>query len=232
MRQDISEDESLLAQVFWFLLFLGWVPYLASYGFVLDPARTTQDGVVQTFTSTVTLYEQAPWGHPALGVLAVAAFLSLACLVRLKYRALWPVPVFLAISTQIHVFNEEGLGGPDDMTVHAAYAVFATWCSFLFLRYGHLLSPGFLGYVAVLVLDYGLYQISPLWRESPVSVLGLIFSDYTPYVTNILLFLATAVIARMLWLLVRDNRAFVRSLPRAFSGLLSRRHWPSGCPCS
>jgi hypothetical protein len=85
MRQEISKDESLLGQAFWLLLFIGWVPYMASYAFVLDPGRAVNDGLVETLTATITLYEQVSWGHPAIGILTVAALLSVLVLTKLRW---------------------------------------------------------------------------------------------------------------------------------------------------
>lgn len=214
MRQAIADDESVLGQIFWFLLFIGWIPYLASYAFVLDPSVAASEGVIETLTTTITLYEQAPWGRPIFGILTLAAAASALILFRLKWWGLWPVPVFLAVSTQIHVFNAAGLGGPLDMAVHALYAVFAIWCSYLFLRHGHILSLSFLGYVALLLIDLLTYNLSPLWSDAPSSPLGTLFTGYQPSLTNILLFVAVAIVARMLWLMVRDNRPFYNSLPK------------------
>lgn len=223
MRQEISKDESLLGQVFWLLLFIGWVPYMASYAFVLDPGRAVNDGLVETLTATITLYEQVPWGHPAIGILTVAALLSALVLTKLRWWPLLPVPVFLVVSTQIHLFNEAGLGGPLDMAVHALYAGFAIWCSYLFLRHGHLLSLSFQGYVALLLFDLLFFRLSGLWREEPLSLLGAVFAGYQPNLTNILLFVAIAVMIRMLWLMVRDNRPFYKSLPKgAFRAALGK----------
>lgn len=223
MKQRISDDESFLGQIFWLLLFIGWVPYMASYAFVLDPGQAAKDGFVETLTATITLYEQVPWGHPAIGILTVAALLSALILKTLGWWQLWPVPVFLALSTQIHLFNEAGLGRPLDMAVHAFYAGFATWCSYLFLRHGHLLSLSFLGYLVLLLFDLVFFRLSGFWWDAPFSLLGKVFAGYEPSLTNILLFVVVAVMVRMLWLMVRDNRPFYQSLPKgAFRAALGK----------
>ncbi|MEP3892415.1 MAG: hypothetical protein ABJN52_00210 [Litorimonas sp.] len=220
----ISEDERPLGQLFWFLMFLGWTPMLAAYGHVLDPVTSARNGILVTFADTVTLYPQTGWYGPFLGVLTVAGLVTLWLLFRLRWYALWPIPAFLLWSCLIHVFNAPGLGTSLEMTVHLVYALLAVACSYLFLRHGHLLSVGFLGYITLLVIDGVLHHMTLL----PAGLLGKLFDAYTPSLIAAAQFLAIAVLLRMLWLMVRDNRAFFGRLDRKVrrqASLRTLRFW-------
>ncbi|WP_095588643.1 hypothetical protein [Actibacterium ureilyticum] len=221
----IAEDERPLGQLFWFLLFLGWTPILAAYGHVLDPVTSARDGIIVTFVDRLTLYQQVGWGVPAVGVLTVAGLLSVAAMYRLGWRRLWPAPAFLLWSSLIYVFNPPGLGGWPELPVHAVYAGLAFACTYLFLCHGHLLSPGFLAYVGLLLCDVALHH-----TVLPGGVLGRVFVGYVPDLITALQFLAVAVLVRMVWLMVRDNRAFFRSLDpatlRRATGRTLKFWWP------
>lgn len=190
-------------------MFLGWTPILASYGYVLDPISTFETGAITTFTSEVTLFQQRGIGNPALGILTLAALVQAITIWRLGWRPLWPIPVFLAVSCLIYVFNGVDTGTFTEYAAHAVYAVFATWAAYLFLRHGHLMSVGFGGYVALLFLDVLLD-----WMGLEGGLLGFLFFDYAPSLVTTAIFLAITVLTRMVWLIVRDNRDFVRSLDR------------------
>lgn len=222
----ISEDERPFGQLFWFLMFLGWTPMLAAYGHVLDPMASASNGIVETFSETVSLYPQTGWYGPFLGVLTVAGLVTLGLLFRLRWYTLWPIPAFLLWSCLIHIFNTPGLGTPLEMGVHLVYAVLAIACSYLFLCHGHLLSVGMLGYVTLLIIDGVLHYLAIL----PRGLLGQVFDTYTPSLIAACQFLAITVLLRMLWLMVRDNRTFFGRLDkkvrrRAFLGTL-RFWWP------
>lgn len=208
-KQTISRDESPLGQLVWWLMFLGWTPILASYGYVLDPIQTFETGALTTFTREVTLFQQRGLGHPALGILLVAALLQGLAIWRLGWRTLWPIPVFSLLSCFIYVFNGIDTGAFTESAVHAIYAVFATWAAYLFLRHGHVLSFGFGGYVALLMLDVLLD-----WLGLQGGLLGLVFFDYVPSLVNTAIFLALTILTRMVWLFVRDNRDFATRLDR------------------
>ena len=209
-KPTIARDERPLGQLVWWLMFLGWTPILASYSYVLDPAATFQAGLIDTFTDKVTLFQQTAFGHPALGILSVAGLLQALAIVRLRWHALWPLPVFLGISCFIYVFNGQSGDSLSEPLVHIAFALFATWSAYLFLRHGHLLSWGFGGYVALLLIDAILHH-GDLLRG---GLLGLAFDFYNPSLVTTGIFVALTVLTRMVWLLVRDNHAFVKSLDR------------------
>ncbi|WP_125932194.1 hypothetical protein [Thiosocius teredinicola] len=221
----ISRDERPLGQLVWWLMFLGWTPILASYGYVLDPIATLETGAIATFTNEVTLYQQRGFGHPALGILTLATLLQALAIRRLRWRTLWPIPVFLGLSCFIYVFNAPSSASASESGVHAMYAVFATWSAYLFLRHGHLMSAGFGGYIALLFIDVVLH-----WFGMDGGLLGLVFYGYVPSLITTAIFLALTVLIRMAWLMVRDNRAFIQSLDRATFRLALRRTlllwWP------
>jgi len=220
----IARDERPLGQLVWWLMFLGWTPILASYGHVLDPISTLGDGAVTTFTNEVTLFQQRGIGHPALGILTLAALAQALAIWRLGWRPLWPLPVFLALSCFIYLFNAAD-SGPTESLVHVIYAVFATWSAYLFLRHGHLMAAGFGGYVALLALDVVLK-----WLGLDRGLLGFVFYDYAPNLVTTGVFLALTILIRMVWLIFRDNRDFVKSLDHdTFSHALRRTlrlWWP------
>lgn len=183
---------------------------LASYGHVLDPVTSARNGIIFTFADTVTLYEQVGWLGPVIGILTVAGALSAVIVFLLGWRQLWPVPVFLFWSCLIFLFNPAGLGSFAEVSIHLIYGALSFVCAYLFLRHGHLLSPGFLGYVALLCVDV-LLHVSIL----PGGLLGLVFENYVPSIVTAFQFLAVAVLLRMIWLMVRDNHALYRSMDRS-----------------
>lgn len=198
---------------------------LTAYGHVLDPVMSARNGILLTFTQSTTLYQQIGWAGPAYGILTVAGLIAIAAIYWLGWRKLWPIPAFLLWSCLIYVFNAPGLGGATELSVHFVYAVLAFACTYLFLRHGHLLSAGFLGYFAVLLVDVALHH-----TFLPRGVLGLVFEAYIPSLVTALQFLAVAVLVRMIWLMVRDNRAFFRSLDRTIrrraAAQTFRMWWP------
>ncbi len=219
-REELSSIETpkhpFSLELLWFLLFIGWVPMLASYAYVLDPVATGKTGVLTTITDQITLYQQRGWGHPAIGVLGVAGLIAAALVVRIRRYTLWPIPVFLIWSSLIYAFNAAGAGGPMEMAIHIVYAALALTCTYLFLCHGHLLSASFVGFTAVLFLDVVTSWIAQLFGATPgASFLGVLFLGYQPYLVNALLFLTISVLVRMLWLMVRDNRQFIITLPRS-----------------
>lgn len=197
---------------------------LAAYGHVLDPVTSARNGILVTFADTVTLYPQTGWYGPFLGVLTVAGLVTIGLLLRLRWYLLWPIPAFLLWSCLINVFNAPGLGTPLEMAVHLVYALLAVACSYLFLRHGHLLSVGMLGYFALLIIDGMLDHTALL----PRGLLGQVFDAYTPSLIAAFQFLAIAVLLRMLWLMVRDNRTFFGQLDkrvRRQASLRALRFW-------
>jgi hypothetical protein len=205
-----------LEQLFWFLLFVGWVPMLASYTYVLDPVAAGRTGVGVMITERIPLYQQYGWGHPAIGILSLIGVISAALLLGLKQWHLLPIPLFLLWSSLIYVFNTSGTDAPWQLAVHVVYGVLAFASTYLFLRHGHLLSGAFTSFVVLLFLDVGIAQGAVLFGASPdTSLFGLVFRGYTPSIINTLLFVTIAVLVRMVWLIIRDNRHFVQSLSRS-----------------
>jgi hypothetical protein len=207
--------ESTLEQVFWFLLFVGWIPMLASYAYLLDPIAVEETGVFATVTDKMTLYEQRGWGHPAVGVLTIIGLISGVLIFVLKQRYLWPIPLFLLWSSQIYVFNEVGSGASLELSVHIVYAILAFASTYLFLRHGHLLSGSFVCFIALLLLDVGVSKGSSfVGFGSEISLIGWLFDGYVPSLVNALLFTTISILVRMVWLMVRDNRHFLQSMSR------------------
>jgi hypothetical protein len=211
-----SSKARFAEQIYWLLLFLGWVPWLAAYAYVLDPGTVTRDGVLLTVTETIVLYEQQGWGHPALGPLTLAGCGALVAVLWLRrYAYLWGVG-FLFCSAFIYLFNTAGSSTVFETGLHLLYAALSFGTVYLFLRHGHLLSPAFTIFTAVLFLEtpiaWTVSQISG--RTDAAGILGYLFPRYEPSVIDAVLFLAVAVLVRMIWLIIRDNRAFMASLSR------------------
>ncbi|WP_353392322.1 hypothetical protein [Ruegeria sp. HU-ET01832] len=219
-----TQQSRFFQELLWFLLFIGWVPMLASYAFVLDPVATGKTGVLTTITDQITLYQQRGWGHPAIGILGLAGLVSAGLVIRLGRLSLWPIPAFLFWSSLIYQFNSTGAGGAFEMTTHVIYAALAAACTYLFLRHGHLLSTSFIGFTTILFLDVAGSQIAQLFGAAPgASLLGMMFLGYQPKLVNALLFLTISVLVRMLWMMVRDNWQFVTTLSKSDLRSASRK---------
>lgn len=201
---DIARDERPLGQLFWWLMFIAWTPILAAYGNVLDTQST-----LATFTEEVQLFEQRGLYHPAIGVLTLAAILQALLIIRLRWHSLWPVVGFVVTSCFIYQFNGPDSSGSLSVAIHLLYALLAAWSAVLFLKHGHLLSPGFGLYVALLVLDIVLDTLG-----LSGGLLGMVFAGYQPNPLNLALFITLSTLSRMLWLMLRDNLSFMRSLSR------------------
>jgi len=214
MQTHIPSKHAILEQLFWFCLFLGWVPWLATYAFVLDPIAVASLGFDQVISETAgELAQQRSFLHRAFGVLTLAGFLSAGLMYAIGKRHLWGVPVFLIWSSLIYVFNATEVSPEISTSVHVIYAGLAVWVSYLFLRYGHITSVAFIGFIGMLLADVLVVRVTGYFGE-PFSVLGLFFVGYVPSFVNLLLLVATAVLLRMFWLIWADNRDFLRRLSK------------------
>ena len=214
MQTNIPSKQAILEQLFWFCLFLGWVPWLATYAFVLDPIAVASLGFDEIMSETAgELAQQRSFLHRAFGVLTVAGLVSIVLMYATGKRHLWGVPVFLLWSSLIYVFNAAEIAPGLSTAVHVIYAALAVWVSYLFLRYGSITSVAFVGFVGVLLADVLVFQVTGYFAE-PFSILGLFYVGYVPSFVNLLLLVATAVLLRMLWLIWADNRAFLISLSK------------------
>ena len=222
-----------LEQILWFLLFLGWVPALGTYAFMLDPEVALTTGILETITDTMQLYvpygfglpdDACGWCHPALGIYIPASVLAVGLIVWAKRPDLWAIPAFLFWSSFIYRFNGPASAGAVETLFHLVYAGLSTYCAVLFLRFGHLISPAFFLFILLLLVDVLIATVARIvGADGPVSLLGPFFEGYAPNFVKVCLFAVIAVLVRMAWLIVRDNRQFVGAISWAEFGQILKQ---------